>query len=167
MATQVNKHAWAPERYNIYAFDPGVTTGFCHLRVCGDPDSTHVYCDVLRLGTFTNSQALNSIIPVDFNSVMTSVIVCENFSLVSVAIDKTPMEIMGAIEFLAGALDLPMYTQPSSARKPAMKWYPEVMKAYRKHAADALMHALVFASKQYGVHFTDIRVPAQLEILTS
>ncbi len=157
MANKVSEKVWSRQHFIVTAFDPGKTTGYAQVRVVTNRDGHSL--EVLKIGTLTKTDHLVEVLPTE--SVHNACIIFENFSLMSHVVDTAPLEMIGSIKAIGNLLHCPIYSQPASARMAAGKWFPDIVKQYRTHQKDALMHAIVFTSKMWQTDFDVIKLPTE------
>lgn len=97
-------------------FDPGVTTGYSVVELGDD------WATVIDAGEFNEFHLVRSLV----DKYQPDYLLYESFHLVSTAIDKTPIEVIGAIKALIGA-DYPLIAVPPASRKFAVVRYGKPM----------------------------------------
>lgn len=149
----------------IMGVDPGGTTGIAVIDVPWDenryaptPD-THVYNDQLEAVWGEGSDSIGPRLEALIKSLDIGLLVVEKFIITAKTVQYTrqpdAMWIIGGVRFVADGLGIPVHMQASSLAKPA--WdakrlqstgWAKVVK--RKHARDALRHALTACATYKG-----------------
>ena len=81
----------------LVSIDPGATTGYSKWVCYGDQGTASMW-QLVGAGEFPNHLLLDKLIVED----APTYVLYERFHLVSVAVDKTPIEVIGVIKYLAG-----------------------------------------------------------------
>lgn len=121
----------------IIAYDPGGTTGFARIYI----DRARERVVIEEIGEFqTWDKFEEHLSNVDDNTL----VVYEDFALISLRVNLIPVEVIGVLRYLCCAkFFVRHYAQMPRERIASEKWYPELDK-FTSHYGSAVRHGIAF-----------------------